>query len=154
MQKETKTKQKKRNGKWVLGPSSSFCSVITTPERFPRRAQQREKASATVLKTLTNLRYKRRLSNDVNVGTSQPQLKSARSTFFDGRETIENTSQFRTTSASCLETPASTSNVRIFGELREDDGAAASTPEIRQYSEMGVDYIHLEGSRSNLDTTV
>ncbi|PBC34594.1 ubiquitin-conjugating enzyme E2 [Apis cerana cerana] len=70
-----------KNGKWILaGPSSSFCSVITIPERFPRRAQQREKASSTVLKTLTNLRYKRRLSSDVNVGTSQPQLKSARST--------------------------------------------------------------------------
>ena len=138
----------------MLGPSSSFCSVITIPERFPRRAQQREKASSTVLKTLTNLRYKRRLSSDVNAGTSQPQLKSARSTFFDGRETIEDTSHFRTASASsCLETHANTSNVRIFGELREDNGATY-TPELRQYSEMDVDFIHSGGNRSNLDTTV
>ena len=152
---EEKKKRKKnmKNGKWILaGPSSSFCSVITIPERFPRRAQQREKASSTVLKTLTNLRYKRRLSSDVNVGTSQPQLKSARSTFFNGRETIEDSGHFRTTSASCLETHANTSNVRIFGELREDNGAAF-TPELRQYSEMDVDFIHSGGSRSNLDTT-
>lgn len=155
MNYHAKEKQKRKSGmeNRILGASSSFCSVITIPERFPRRAQQREKASSTVLKTLTNLRYKRRLSSDVNVGTSQPQLKSARSTFFDGRETIEDTGHLRTTSASCLETHANTSNVRIFRELREDNDAAY-TPELRQYSEMDVDFIHSGGSRSNLDTTV
>ncbi|OAD53291.1 Ubiquitin-conjugating enzyme E2 H [Eufriesea mexicana] len=116
-------------------------------------AQQRERASATVLKTLTNLRYKRRLSSDLNVGTPQPQSKSARSTLFDARETIEDTGHCRTTPAACIETHANTSNVGIFVELREDNGAA-SAPEVRQYSQMDVDFVHSAGGRSNLDTTV
>ncbi|KZC07543.1 Ubiquitin-conjugating enzyme E2 H [Dufourea novaeangliae] len=104
-------------------------------------AQRREKA--TVLRTLTYPRYKRRLSCDHTVGTSQPQLKSAR---FVGRRTIEDAGQFETTDpAGCL------GNYRVFAQLREEETGASFTADSRQYSEMDVDLIDAGGSRSDLD---
>lgn len=130
--------------KSVLGPSSF---VLSSPslERFPRRVQQRELASTTVLKTLTNLRYKRRLSCDLNVGTSQPQLKSARSAMFDRRKTIEDTSRFQTFPAPCLETLAGSPRAR-------EDTAAEFSTELTQYTEMDVDSNNTGAGRSDPDT--
>lgn len=136
------------------GPSSSFCSAITIPERFPRRAQQREQASAAVLRTLTCRRYKRRLSSDFGVGASQPQLKTARSALFDGTEAVEDGGS----SASCIGTarrarPSPSSRLRV--ESREDEVAQFSATDMHQYLDMDVDIVDARGDRSrSFDATV
>ena len=134
--------------------SISLCSVITIPERFPRRVQQRETASTAVLRT--HPRFKRRLSCDLSVGTCQPLLKSARSAVFDGRRTIEDPRlDYRTSSsATCLEARATPSGTRFFAVPGDHEAAPVPTMDTHQYSEMDVDLIDAAEGSSDLNAAL